>query len=253
MAGRLPWGKFFWNDWETDAELRLCSLAAQGLWMRLLCLAARAEPTGYVTVSGRAPSLADLSVLIGRPAEELAPLIDELDRNAVFSRDAKGRIYSRRMVRDVKKAAIARKNGKMGGNPSLSATRENPASDNPQDKAGDKAKSQKLEARETEREDSPPAGGPSSNGKYRWAGEVIRLTERDFNRWQDSFRAIDLPCQLASLDAYLASAEAGEHERKRWFQLVAGALKNRNEDALAKERSTPRLVSARPAGGYGAY
>lgn len=115
-----PWGRFFWNDWEQEPSLRLSSLAAQGLWMRLLCLAAKSDPIGYLTLAGRALNLDDLSILIGRPGAELAPLMDELERNGVFSRDAKGRIYSRRLVRDTKSHAEAKKFGKLGGNPSLS-------------------------------------------------------------------------------------------------------------------------------------
>ncbi|MEJ0094534.1 MAG: hypothetical protein WDN46_14195 [Methylocella sp.] len=53
----------------------------------------------------------------------------ELERNGVFSRDRKGVIYSRRIVRDEKKSSLARKNGKNGGNPSLSKQKEIPASD----------------------------------------------------------------------------------------------------------------------------
>jgi hypothetical protein len=96
---------------------------------------------------------------------------------------------------------------------------------------------------DTEREDSPPAGGSSSNGQYRWAGQIIRLTDKDFNQWTESFGAIDLPCQLAALDAHLASPQAKDHERKRWFPFVAGALKNRNEDARAKERLAAKRQS----------
>ena len=95
---------------------------------------------------------------------------------------------------------------------------------------------EREESREEKNLDSPPAGGSSSNGKYRWEGDVIRLTEKDFGRWEQSFGALDLPCQLASLDAYLASPESSDAERQRWFHFVAGALKNRNEDARAKER-----------------
>lgn len=126
-----PWGRFFWNDWEQDPGLRLSSLAAQGLWMRMLCIAAKSDPIGYLTSAGRALTLDDLSCLTGRPGSELAPLIDELDRNGVFSRDTKGRIYSRRMLRDVRSSLTAKNNGKNGGNPSLSNGKKNIVPDKP--------------------------------------------------------------------------------------------------------------------------
>lgn len=104
-----PWDKFYWNDWENDPALRLCSLAAQGLWMRCLCIAAKADPKGYVTVAGRPLTPADLAVLVGASEREVETLLSELAANGVFSRDRKGRIYSRRMLRDVKKSQEGRK------------------------------------------------------------------------------------------------------------------------------------------------
>lgn len=133
-----PWTRFFWNDWDNDPALRLCSLAAQGLWMRLLCICAKSDPVGYVTVEGNALTHDDLSLLIGRPVSEIVPLLDELSTRGALSRDAKGRIYNRRMVRDMKQRAISEKNGKMGGNPSLSSGKEKPLGVNLDHKPPDK-------------------------------------------------------------------------------------------------------------------
>jgi hypothetical protein len=110
---------FFWGDWANDPGLKLSSLAAQGLWMRMLCICAEANPKGYLLVAGRPLSPTELAHIAGKPEQEVEALLMELDRNGVFSRDAKTRIYSRRMLRDQKKQRIARKNGKAGGNPTL--------------------------------------------------------------------------------------------------------------------------------------
>lgn len=133
MSGTI-WTKFYWSDWETDPALRLCSFEAQGLWMRMLCIAAAHDPIGYVAVAGRALDETALARLTGCQESEAKALVGELERNGVFSRDRQGRIYSRRMVTDARKAAIAKKNGKKGGNPSLSNDWGNSASD----KGGDK-------------------------------------------------------------------------------------------------------------------
>jgi hypothetical protein len=158
MAGTI-WTKFFWQDWAADPALRMCSFAAQGLWMRVLCLAAEADPIGYVVVNGKPLDFSAIARLTGGTEQEVVSLIDELDRNGVLSRDRRGAIYNRRMVRDAKKIAHARKVGRLGGNPSLSKTRDNPAQDNPQvnpeDKGTDKA--HKPEARSQKPESpSPP-------------------------------------------------------------------------------------------------
>lgn len=134
MSG-TTWTKFYWSDWESDPALRLCSLAAQGLWMRMLCIASAHDPIGYVAVAGRGLDETALARMTGCSGSEAADLLGELERNGVFSRDRNGRIYSRRMVSDAKRAAIARKNGKMGGNPTLSDKKTNP----PRDKRTDKA------------------------------------------------------------------------------------------------------------------
>lgn len=148
MAGN-PWSKFFWQDWESDQALKLCSLAAQGLWMRMLCIAAAHDPIGYVAVAGKPLNETDLARLTGASESEVATLLGELAGNDVFSRDRTGRIYSRRLIRDAKRSANARKNGKLGGNPTLGKSEGKSLSDNRQVKPGDKGqdKPHKPEAR----------------------------------------------------------------------------------------------------------
>jgi hypothetical protein len=156
MSGTI-WSKFFWSDWESDPNLRLCSLAAQGLWMRMLCIAAAHEPIGYVAIAGKGLEDAALARLAGCPQAELGALLGELEGNRVFSRDRQGRIYSRRMIADARKARLARRNGLKGGNPSLSKERAISPSDKRRaravDKPGDKPQSPHSQ--------SPPAIDPT--------------------------------------------------------------------------------------------
>lgn len=132
------WTKFFWADWSNDEALKLCSFAAQGLWMRMLCIAAGSSPIGYVSVNGNALDETGIARLTGADVSEVANLLSELERNGVFSRDRHKRIYSRRMIRDAKKRATAQKNGQNGGNPRLSEQRDIPSSDKGVDKGRDK-------------------------------------------------------------------------------------------------------------------
>jgi len=114
MAGTI-WTKFFWSDWESDPALRLCDLAAQGLWMRMLCVAAQHDPCGYVAIAGRPLGVTDLARLAGVDETEAGRLLDNLAVNGVFSRDRHGCIYSRRMVRDSRNQKKAVQSGKKGG------------------------------------------------------------------------------------------------------------------------------------------
>lgn len=105
----LPWSKFFWSDWESDQGLRLCSLAAQGLWMRMLCVCAKGDPRGYLAINGKPLDSTGVARLCGISAEEAESLMEELDLNGVFSRDRRGWIYNRRMMKDAKKSATGKK------------------------------------------------------------------------------------------------------------------------------------------------
>lgn len=116
---RLPYLKFYCSDWRGDPRLRMCSLAARGLWIDLISYAHEGEPYGHVTIDGKVPDLDDIAALVARPLKEVKAALAELEERNVFSRGGNGAIYSRRMVRDKAKADTDRKNGKSGGNPNL--------------------------------------------------------------------------------------------------------------------------------------
>lgn len=137
VSANNPSSVFYWKDYENDEGLRVSSLAAQGLWMRLLCVAAKSEPVGYILINGTAIGVTEAARLGGVTEPEAVDLLAELERNGVFSRDRKGRPYSRRLVRDAAKRKKNAKNGKKGGNPALTASArkgtEKSGSDNPPD------------------------------------------------------------------------------------------------------------------------
>lgn len=140
-----PWLKFYPTDWRSDPALRMCSLASRGLWIEMIALMHEAVPYGHLLVAGRSPTDAQIAVLAGAPSDQIPELLGELEAAGVFSRTKDGVIYSRKMTRTAKKAAIARKNGKNGGNPALCNKRENLPSDN--QKPTNRVKPQKPEAR----------------------------------------------------------------------------------------------------------
>lgn len=113
------WSKFCWRDWQNDEALQLCSLAAQGLWMRLLCLAHASEPVGHVLLNGKRPTSDQIAILVRSDRDQVEMLLSELQDAGVFSKTKGGVIFSRRMVRDAQASEVARENGKKGGNPKL--------------------------------------------------------------------------------------------------------------------------------------
>ena len=62
---RMPYSKFFWSDWDADPALRMVSMAAQGFWMRMLCIASTSDPFGYLMLNGRGLDEDDLARLTG--------------------------------------------------------------------------------------------------------------------------------------------------------------------------------------------
>ncbi len=153
---RNPWMKFYPADWRSDAMLRLCSIAARGLWAEMMCIMHDAERYGSLLVNGRRIDKKQLAGLAGTSEKECVQLLLELEGNGVFSRDDDGTIYSRRMRRDFDKAIKDKENGRGGGNPRLKG------GVNPQDNGEDKA--QKPEAR-IDRIGSAGAGGFTEGSK----------------------------------------------------------------------------------------
>jgi hypothetical protein len=145
-----PFIKWYPVDWRADPRLRMCSLAARGLWIELIGYMHEGEPYGYLTINDVAPSVEDIAALVGRPLPEVRKAMAELELRQVYSTDAlQGTPYSRRMVRDKAKADTDRINGKGGGNPKLKEADKGGV--NPPDKA------QIPEAREPEKKDAAPA------------------------------------------------------------------------------------------------
>jgi hypothetical protein len=124
MSTKNPWFKFYPQDWRGDPKLRICSLGARGLWIEMCAVMHESDPYGHLTINDKQITDAQLSAVVGGDVGTVSTLLNELEDAGVFSRNRKGIIYSRRMVNDNKKAKTARKNGKSGGNPSLSKQRD---------------------------------------------------------------------------------------------------------------------------------
>jgi hypothetical protein len=116
--GKLPSIQFYPGDWLRD-PVSTCSLAAQGLWLRMLLVAHDSAPYGYLVHKGAPIPPEQIARRCGCTLAEYTTLLAELDGVGVPERTPTGVIFSRRMVRDAKKRAEARRYGKLGGNPHL--------------------------------------------------------------------------------------------------------------------------------------
>ncbi|MBP7339426.1 hypothetical protein [Niveispirillum sp.] len=109
---------WFWDDYENDAALRSVSLCAQGLWMRMLCVAARAERRGFVEMGSEPCTVENLAGplarLVGEGKEKVMDLLDELVRAGVPGVTRQGILYCRRMVRAANLSKTRAKAGQKG-------------------------------------------------------------------------------------------------------------------------------------------
>ena len=202
-----PWLKFYPADWQADQALRLCSLAARGLWVECMCIMHRAVPYGHLVVNGQSVTAAQLAVLAGTLPDQIPDLLGELETAGVFSRTRQGVVYSRRMTRDDKKARVARKNGKSGGNPKLCKTKAISASD----KGGDKA--QKPEAR-SQNNTAVADGGANERNPIREALDSIGAWDNP-NTHLTGGRVVEWMRQGADLDLDILPTLKAVTERRR--------------------------------------
>lgn len=116
---KYPWMMFFPADHRADPALRVCTLAARGLWIEMVCLMHEADPYGHLVSKGRPITMEQLASLSGTSKVQVKKLVAELCESGVLSQTNEGTIFSRRMVRDFIKRQRNVENGAKGGNPNL--------------------------------------------------------------------------------------------------------------------------------------
>ena len=83
--------------------------------------------------------------------------------------------------------------------------------------------------------------------KYKYEGQVIRLTEKDHARWKNVYHAIpDFDAQLQSADDWMRGQE--EKQKKKWFTIVSGMLSNKHGKYLAEKNKPEKVLYPRGRG-----
>lgn len=97
---KRPASQYYWGEWLNDPALQSCPLAARGMWHEMNCIMHSCEPYGHLYRNGKPMTVAQIATLVRIGAGEAKRYLAELEDAGVFSRDANGAIFSRRMVRD---------------------------------------------------------------------------------------------------------------------------------------------------------
>ena len=116
---KRPSFQFYPADWRKDPSLSVCSLAARGLWIDMLCIAHESDDYGTLTINGRPMTAQQIARSVGESADTVADLLAELESAGVLSRRDDGAIFCRRMIRDERLRQIRAESGSQGGNPKL--------------------------------------------------------------------------------------------------------------------------------------
>ena len=163
--------------------LKLCSLAARGLWIEMLAIMGISEKIGYLQIGGRAITPEQLAIMAGISNDDAKKYMQELEDNTVFSRDENGIPYSRRMAREAESYKESIEYGKKGGNPNL---KKESRIKKPE------VRSQKLEATEGLDESNKGGDNPQEN--------INEISEKS---WKTSYEVYLKSC----MDGYNALKE----------------------------------------------
>lgn len=95
-----PWIKFWTRDYLGDSRLTGCSLAAQGLWLRIVCVMSQQNPLGILSDHDGAWDRDHILLAAGVDPTLGAEYLRELESSGAFGRSAEGALMSRRLVRE---------------------------------------------------------------------------------------------------------------------------------------------------------
>lgn len=110
------------DDWLESSDLKLVSMAAQGLWIHFICRMWKSPKRGcLLKANGKQPQAEEIGKWTGLPEAEVKQLVSELQDEEVCSTMEDGTIYCRRMLRSVKQTLNKSQAGKLGGMASAQA------------------------------------------------------------------------------------------------------------------------------------
>ena len=123
---KMPYIQFYCRDWMGEQGLQRLGYAERGLWIELLCLMATGDEYGYLTNGGKPLTPAEIARLTRGDKQEVEQLLQHLLEQNVYSTDARGVIFSRRMVKDAHIRTVRTEAGKAGAAAKNQKEHQNP-------------------------------------------------------------------------------------------------------------------------------
>ncbi len=97
MASNLPYINIYKGDF-LRSNVSACSIAAQGLWLRVMILMHDSERIGYLCLNGKAMNPRMVAVKCGLSLDEFEPLLAELIEVSAFSTSRENILFSPELV-----------------------------------------------------------------------------------------------------------------------------------------------------------
>ena len=111
--------QFYVDDWLSEPGLRLCSLAARGLWIDMLSYMFKSQIRGALLANEKKIGSKELAKLVGENEDYVKKLLEELQDSRVLSYLENGTIINRRMYykaqRERKIKEVRMEAGRKGG------------------------------------------------------------------------------------------------------------------------------------------
>ncbi len=236
--GKRPSFQFYPNDWTGDVALQSCSLAAQGLWINILCRLHnspvygkflleqnssknKTEGSNLLVIKGE-----KLARVVGRPLQEIEPLIEELLEACVMREAESGEYYSKRMIEDEELREIRAKAGSLGGQKTQGFAQA-------KNEANHQAKIKK-EPKQNNKQKVPPSSSSSSSLFKE------NIDKRNFEKMEESKLQVWIKehCKyLSKMPNQLTYDEAIKIEKKYDPVFIAGMLKKMdNHKSIEKNK-----------------
>lgn len=190
-ADGRPSFQFYPDDWLADLALGQCSIAAQGLWMHMLCRMWTSPRRGcLLCANGSRAEAKHIARWAGISEAEAKQLTSELEAEGACSTDENGVIYSRRMVRDEKQRLSKVEAGRRGGMASRSQA-EPQAKRGPSTPTPTPTPIQKQHAAVAAEFERAWAGYPNKRGRAKAAELCAKIVKGGSASWEDLRRAVD--------------------------------------------------------------
>lgn len=251
---KLPAIHLYPGDWLRDS-ISGCSLAAQGLWLRMMFVAHDAPKYGHIFASHLLHEKRAIARRCGCTDEEFDTLFSELKAAGVpgFEGDI---VISRRMVRDASlrdvRAKAGRKGGKQNGKQKRSKTKAKPKQ-NPEDEIEDEDEDEDEIDTEIESEiPSSPKGESEGETREQQVAAVVAHYQtyheksrpgkkergKILERLRDGFSVDDL--KLAIDGCHVSPWHCGQNERGTLYQSLELIVRDSSKVTTFIEHASTR-------------